>query len=120
MTPRATGERKAGALKGALCPGALAGVGGQVLAARYASLAERRRLAIEAGYREWEHMRDVLRMRGRRLLPPIVFIHYSHELMKLLERGTLSAEGYRDVIRRSDSLRAVSEEEQARRSEGER
>ncbi len=107
------------ALLGALI-GGLAGVAGQVLAARYASRNERRRLAVEAGYREWEHMRDLAKDGGGRLLPPILFIHYSNELMTLLDRGTLSAESYRDVIRRRDSFRAVIEEDHVRRTGGPR
>lgn len=105
------------ALLGALI-GGLAAMAGQVLAARYASRNERRRLAVEAGYREWEYVRDLSKDLGLRLLPPILFIHYSNELMTLLDKGTLSAESYRDVIRRRDSFRAVIEEDQARRTGG--
>ena len=74
------------ALLGALI-GAGAGVLGQALAATYAHRAERRRLAVESGFREWEQLVEVAANKkgGAEVFPPALFVHFNYELLRLID-----------------------------------
>ena len=95
------------ALLGALI-GAGAGLLGQVIAARYASRNERRRIAVDLGIREWDRMVEYAKNHpNAEIFPLALFVHYSVELMRVLDlRRGLTATSYADIVR---SNRAVKE-----------
>jgi hypothetical protein len=91
------------ALLGALI-GAAAGVAGQLVAAAYASHSERRRLAIDAGFREWDAFRQ--HAGPGELYPPVLFVYFTYEVMKLLDKKDgLTPANYTDLIQREEQMR---------------
>jgi hypothetical protein len=96
------------ALLGALI-GAGAGVCGQLVAAALSTRNERRRLAIESGFREWENMHElaVKSGRGADIYPPVLFVHFNHELIQLIDSDDLTAEKYSAMVDRNRKLRDV-------------
>jgi hypothetical protein len=105
------------ALLGALI-GAGAGVVGQLLTAAQTARGERRRLAVESGFREWEAMQVMAEKLGRpsRLYPPVLYVHYNHELMRMIDsRDGLTPAKYAALAARRDEIRQVIEADTERR-----
>jgi hypothetical protein len=100
------------ALLGALI-GSLAGVVTQVVTVSAASRNERRRLALDTGYREWEQMIKYAQATGTmEVFPPALFIYYNLELLNLIDsRRGVTPEGYRELTRRHEQIRAVIKED---------
>jgi hypothetical protein len=107
------------ALLGALI-GAAAGVAGQIVTAVYTDRSERRKLAVEAGFREWEQLWEVAKAQQAKgeMFPAVAFIHFNNELLRLLDSG-LTPESYRELVRQRTELRQVIREDTNRsRAEG--
>ncbi len=95
------------ALLGALI-GASAGVVGQIVAAASANRHERRRLAMESGFREWERVHETAlkTQHGASIFPPVLFVHFNHELISAIDsRKGLTVEKYASILARSDAIR---------------
>jgi hypothetical protein len=105
------------ALLGDLIGGAAA-VTGQIVTAIYTNRSERRKLAVDAGFREWEQLWEVTRSQPGRgeMFPAVSYIHFNNELLRLLDAG-LTPENYRELVRRRTELRQVIEEDTNRRRE---
>lgn len=106
------------ALLGALI-GAGAGVASQLISAAHTSRNERRRLAIDAGFREWDlmHERAKASPAGAEVFPPVLFVYFHYELIRLFDkRGGLTAKDYDDLVRRRNRLRDVIREDSDRRT----
>ena len=112
------------ALLGALI-GAGAGVAGQLVAASYSSRNERRRLAVESGLREWEHMWEQARASGRaaEMFPAVLFVHFNNELLRFIDsKDGLTTDNYRKLAQRRDEIRDLirADTERRRGEEAER
>ncbi len=98
--------------------GAAAGMIGQLVTAHFNNRSERRRLAIDAGFREWEAMRQLATTlpHPMELYPPVLFIHFNSELARLIDENRLTPDNYRILAQRRDELRDVIREDTARRN----
>jgi hypothetical protein len=104
-------EASTAALLGALI-GATAGVVGQLVGVAYTSRNERRRLAVETGFREWEQLLERVKQPGDMIFPPVLFVHFNSELIRLIDsRSGLTPENYRVLLQRRDEVRKVIRED---------
>jgi hypothetical protein len=93
--------------------GAAAGVAGQLITANLSNRSDRRRLAVEAGFREWEQnaqMAQLARAEGRpaQLFPPVLFVLFNYDFLRCLdEKDGLTQDKYRDLLRRKEQIKAV-------------
>ena len=96
--------------------GALIAVIGNIVSTRAASRNEFRRIAVEAGLREWEQLVAHARQHGGETYPPSLFVYYHAELLRLIDEDRLTPETYRDVTARREQIRKVIAEDSKRRA----
>jgi len=107
-------------LLGTIVGAAAATISG-IVAARITARTERSRIAVEAGFREWENMRDHakdLAAHGKkvRTFPPLLFVFFNEQLLRALHsRRGLTSDRYGEILQRQSELRALIEAQSERR-----
>jgi len=95
--------------------GASAGIAGQLLTARFAARNERRRLAIEAGLREWERSVEYAQAHGGTVFPSAYFVYFSAEVLDWIETDRyLTPESWHVLMNRAALVRAAMRDESDR------
>lgn len=77
-------------------------------------------MAVESGFREWERLtQSVLEQnRGGDIFPPVLFVYFNYELIKLIDSDSLTPASYRTLARKRDAVRAVIVEDSEARKRG--
>ena len=103
--------------------GAAASMGATIATLFFTNRNERRRLAVEVGFREWEiadkrAAANAQKGRGAKVSPPALFVYFNSELIRLLDkRKALTAKSYRALMERSDAVKRAIDEAHALRAE---
>jgi hypothetical protein len=88
------------------------------LSTRAARRTELLRMGIEAGLKEWAVFHEYGRQQGGiHVMPPALFIHYSVELVRLVDSGRLNAETYAALKKSNMAFKDVIRQHQTRRGE---